>query len=162
MSLNDSIIARTESFYSDEFEKAQMHKSSTVGYYWMTYSSIALMPVLAWCLEGNGMWFSLLIFLPIFLGIVVSNDWLGKTVPFPKITSARMWPGEWVFLVVVNVAWLAAFVVKADLGISGASGGLVGFICGMAACAVLFPFFSGRQRKRDLKRLNEQLEAEEV
>ncbi|MFV8394212.1 hypothetical protein [Corynebacterium hindlerae] len=159
MTLNDRIIARAESFYTDEFERAQLHKSATAGMYWTNYLSLAMAPLLAWLLDGRQAYLSFLALIPISIGTFTSTKWLSRTVPHPKLSNFRhLWSWEWAFIVAVIVAWIAALISNNAGAPFYANGTVTGAIAGFVAVMLITPLYTGWLRKRDQRRLESELE----
>lgn len=160
MSINDKIIARTEGFYADEFEKAQANRAGVVSYYWMNYATIALAPLLAWLLPGNLTYLSFLVMIPTFIGQIFGNSWLKKTVARPTIRNMNyLWGWEWAFIVAVMAAWLAGMIHAQGGGdTTSRASSVIGAMVGASIAWALIPLITSWQRKRDLKRLDSQAE----
>lgn len=155
MSINDKIIARNDSLYADEFERSQAAKAGTVSHFWTTYGILALAPILAWCLPASHAGLSYLVLFPVFAGSIIGNSWLKKTVTRPKINFLRYaWGWEWVFMVIILVAWLPGILRPADFDLYSSVGALIGAAVGVGLATALYPVLTGWQRKRDEKRLN--------
>lgn len=160
MSINDRIIARTEGFYADEFEKAQANRAAVVSYYWMNYATLALAPLLAWFLPSNLIYLSFLVLIPPMIGQFSGNSWLKRRVARPKIRNMKyLWGWEWAFIVAVIVAWLAAMARAQGGGdLSNNAGSIIGAMVGAGIAWAIIPLVTGWQRKRDLKRLESEAE----
>lgn len=159
MSINDRIIARNEALYKDEFERAQAAKAGTISFFWSSYGILILAPILAWTLPASHAGLSYLVLFPVIVGSIIGNSWLKKTVARPKINFLRYaWGWEWVFMIIILVAWLPGMWRPDDFDLSSYSGGFIGAAVGVGLAIALYPVVTGWQRKRDERRIESELE----
>lgn len=157
MSINDRIVARTDSLYADEFERAQAHRSSTIQTLWMVYLTLTIAPIIAWCIEGPLAYLSFLPMLPAAISGLISSNWLRKQVASPaKAGLSRTMPWELAWAGGVIVAWMTGLC--RSMGQDFSYGATIGAVIDVALVAFLAPRLAKLRHAKDVTRLNAELE----
>ncbi|AKK02812.1 hypothetical protein [Corynebacterium epidermidicanis] len=152
MSINDTIIKRTENYYQDEFERSVAHRADTVAFFWANYSNIVLAAALAWIIPGQAAYFSFLALIPTALGGFIASRWMRTRIPTPQLRNlSHLKAIEWVFLGVTLAAWILG--LGKDTPLLAQTPTFVGAIVGVVAALVALPLISKAQRARDERRL---------
>ncbi len=151
-SLGDRLVTRVETTVDDEFERAVLHRSSSVFAQISVAATMVGMVVLAWALPGwLSLWSSLLI-VPLLLAEMIAQTWLRSQVASPR--ASRMSVRTVIALAVFTVAW-AAGVQYQTSGLSDGFGGgaLTGAMLGLLATLIFGPRIMQNNRARDAERL---------
>ena len=151
-SLGESLVARSEATVDDEFERAVLHRSSSVFAQISVAATMVGMVILAWALPGWLSLWSILPIVPLLLAEMIAQTWLRSQVASPRAT--RIAAGTVIALVVFAIAW-AAGVQHQISGLSDGFGGgaLTGAIIGLVATLVFGPRIMQNNRARDAERL---------
>ncbi|KQB83726.1 sulfite exporter TauE/SafE family protein [Corynebacterium oculi] len=84
MSYADFVIQRNENLVDDEFERAMLHKSSTVALAYNDWLCLGSAVVLAWLLPGHYAYASLLAIIPMAFSQIIGVMWLRRSTPRPR------------------------------------------------------------------------------
>ncbi|WPF66958.1 MULTISPECIES: hypothetical protein [unclassified Corynebacterium] len=130
MSYADFAIKQHERLVDDEFERAMLHKSSTVALAYNDWLCLGSAVILAWILPGYYSLAGLIAIAPITFSRLIGIQWLRRFTPRPRYLAPSKWE------IILQVIIFAAIVVGVfhNIGwpkdpfsfILPASGGLLG------------------------------------
>lgn len=156
MSYNDATLQYFDKSVDDEYERAMLHRSSTVSMYLMIWFSFAAGALLAWVLPGLLSFWSMLLFLPPLLGNLLGERWLKQHAPRPA------YPGlprrDWAILIPILLIWLGGIFYNVFEGTAPALSMVIGGIFGGLFANWFIKKHNARNRQRDAERLNSELE----
>lgn len=158
--IGDGVIATAEGMFDDEFQRAQYHRSMTVGMYAAgmvsPFAAAGLVPFL----PREAVALAILAFAPVILGELAAATWLRRSVPRPrklKINRAQA------VVQAIGVALLIAAVVwrisntTADL-VPTAAGAAAGAAAGIALVALFAPRVARAMHRRDTEAIDRRLD----
>ena len=155
-SLGDRLVARSEATVDDEFERAVLHRSSSIASQVAIVTALVVMAVLAWVLPGWHSLWSMLLLAPAVIGEIVSQSWMRAQVASPRAAGVGV-AGK-IFLVVLIIVWAAGLQfriggVTGDFASGFGDGALVGGLIGLAFGLMFLPRLFNRTRAKDAERL---------
>ncbi|MBC3186141.1 hypothetical protein H7347_06070 [Corynebacterium sp. zg-331] len=105
MSYADYVIRRQERLVDDEFERAMLHKASTVSLAYSYWLSLTITATLAWLLPGDHAYLSLVALLPALFSPLGGLHWLRRTTPRPRYqrnSTPECIAAVFIFIVICN------------------------------------------------------------
>ncbi|WP_040422187.1 hypothetical protein [Corynebacterium lipophiloflavum] len=159
----DAVVGAVERDVIDEYESSMVHKSSTVLVSAMGMGVYALGAILAWTIPGNHSALSILVLLPLILGLFASDGWL----KFHHVRQEARLESRF------NIRYLSALLALALVQLAGIGynigGGMNTFAWGMLGDGVIGAaaglLMAGKAmdfwHAEDVRRRDAQLDAEE-
>lgn len=151
----DYAVSLTESTADDEYQREMLHRANTVAMEVMLVPSGLAFAVLAWAIEGPAAMFALFALLPMVAAVLVGQWWLKNYAPRPR------WRNMFtpMFVVYLPLAFVGLAGIAYNWGDGAVTRGMVaGFFGALVVLPFIAPFLVRRQRQRDERRLDAQLE----
>lgn len=153
MTLTDNLLDRVEATVDDEYQRAVLHKGSTVSLYYGAYLSVFLGAALAWLVPADRAYVPLLAIVPPVVGSIIGTAWVKRRVPRPRL--ARPGPLEVAVAIVATGIWLAGIQFnRPDGDLQTALGLVTGAIVGGVIAFFAIRVFTREARERDEERLD--------
>ncbi|MEK0145555.1 transcriptional regulator [Corynebacterium yonathiae] len=141
----------------DEFERDTLYKACVIGMTSIPFLELVVAAILAWALPGQLCMLSLLAIVPSNLGNAIGSVWMRKRVAAPLV--GRNWAAIAVYLIPLIVMFTGiAYNAYAPADDHNPAAYLIGTAVGAIAALALTPFYRRRQHRRDLARLDAELE----
>ncbi|WP_448851214.1 hypothetical protein [Corynebacterium sp. 335C] len=159
----DGFIASSESMFDDEFQRAQFHRSMTVGMYAAGMAAPFVAAMLVLYLPREVSLLSILALVPTYVGEIAASSWLRRSVPRPKKPSVNR--THMVVIGIGVVLWIAAFVWRAsdsaaDLAPT-AFVALIGAAIGVALIMAIVPWLARTMHRRDSEAIDRRLDEDD-
>lgn len=158
----DYQVEAIEVFSDDEFQSKIEYQANTVALNTMPYSLYIVGAVLAWCIPGVRSLLSLLVFIPLLLGISWGHRWMKYYAPRPRpaILMRSLIPQLLLGLVqALGIAYqMSSQMGKEDSVLNLVFGSTAGLTIGAIAGLWLMRSRMVRKRQADQHRLESELE----